>query len=105
MRQFEPRQRRLLALGTFLFVISFLVVTGLANAAGCGKRPDVVEALRKQHGEQPAQIALAADGRVVELWSNPKGGWTLLATHPNGYACILAAGREPWESLPLGEPV
>lgn len=100
----DPSQLRLFTLGAFLFLISFVIVTGLAQAAACGKRPEVTETLRKRHGEQPSRIALASDGRVIELWASEKGGWTLLATRPNGYACVIASGHEAWEILPLGAP-
>ena len=105
MRYLDPRERRQLAMGVFLFLVSFLLISGLAEAAACGKRPDVVEMLRKRHGEQPAQIALTADGQVLEIWANPDGAWTLLLTSPKGFACIQATGRQPWERLPVGDPV
>lgn len=104
MKYLDPRERRLLAMGVFLFLISFLLVSGLAQAAPCGKRPDVVEILRKRHGEQPMQIALTANGQVLEIWTNPDGPWTLLVTSPEGFACIQATGHQPWERLPVGDP-
>lgn len=105
MKFLDPRERLLLAIGAFLFLTSFLLISGPAQAASCGKRSDVVEMLRKRHGEQPVQIALTDDGQVLEIWSNPDGPWTLLLTSPQGFACIQATGHQPWEHLPIGAPV
>lgn len=33
---------------------------------------------------------------VLEVWTDASGDWTLVQSHPNGTACILAIG-EAWE--------
>jgi hypothetical protein len=60
----------------------------------CGERASIVDQLVTHHGERQVAFGLADGGQVMELWKGPQGGWTLLATLPNGQSCVVAAGAE-----------
>ena len=68
----------------------------------CGPRPSILSNLARIYAEEPVAIGLAANGEVVELLSSESGSWTILATRPNGVACILLGG-EAWESILVRE--
>jgi len=105
MRRRHKDRRRVLALGLVLPLGAAVLASGRAHAAACGPRADIVAALRQRHGERPASIAMTTDGRVIELWRREEGPWTLLITTPQGRSCVVAAGRDVWETLPEGAPV
>ncbi len=95
----DPRLPLYLLMGAALLLAAFVLAPRPAAAQGCARRPEIVEPLKKRFGERPAQIALSRDGRVVEVWVGPNGGWTLLSTSPEGFTCILAIGDQDWETL------
>lgn len=104
MSPLDPRTMTVLALSGLVLLASLALSMSRAHAMACGKRAEIVESLRKQHGERPYRIAMTADGRVLELWARSDGQWTLLATSPKGYSCIQATGYSAWEELPQGDP-
>lgn len=104
MSPLDPRTMRLMMIGVLALLASLIFIISRAHAMACGKRAEIVESLRKQHGERPYRIAMTSDGRVLELWARPDGQWTLLATSPKGYSCIQATGYSAWEDLPQGDP-
>jgi len=97
-------RRRLLALSLGL-CIGAAIAARPADAVQCAPRAKIVAALSKRHGERPISIAMTNDGRVLELWANADGPWTLLITTPHGVSCIQASGAMAWENLPQGDPV
>ena len=91
-------------------VVLLLVAAGAASEAAaqaaCGPRAQIRKHLGAAYGERPLSMALTTKGdAVIELWTAPDGSWTLLKTSVHGYACILAAGRTPWEPQPQGDPL
>jgi hypothetical protein len=61
----------------------------------CGKRTDIVRILRETFGETALAQGLAHTGAVAEVFTSPKGSWTIVATSPNGVACMVGSG-ESW---------
>ena len=61
----------------------------------CGKRSDVVRVLREAFGETALAQGLAHTGAVAEVFTSPKGSWTIVATSPDGMACMVGSG-ESW---------
>lgn len=55
------------------------------------------ELLVRMRGAEVAGVGLRDVEAVVEVWTKPSGDWTLVQSHPNGNACILAMG-EAWEA-------
>lgn len=74
---------------------------GAAAALLCGDRAAIVGRLAGEYGESPVASGIAADGRLVEIFAAPDGGWTILYTIPGGPSCLLAAG-ENWQDLTGG---
>ena len=66
-----------------------------AQQVPCGKRADVVRVLREAFGETALAQGLAHTGAVAEVFTSPKGSWTIVATSPDGMACMVGSG-ESW---------
>ncbi len=87
--------------------IVLLLLAGCASAAEtarqpvCGPRAEVLDALEKQYGERPQSIGLTDGGIVIEVTTSPVGGWSLLATGPDGTTCLMLAG-EGWQEVRKG---
>lgn len=62
----------------------------------CGKREDMVKALRLQYRESPRAMGLANPTTVIEIFTSTSGTWTILVTRSNGASCVVSAG-EAWE--------
>lgn len=88
-----------------LFTVPVLILAATASqAAQCGPRDDVAEALREQFGEVVQVQGLSADGRLMEIWSNPgTGTWTATMTSQAGVTCLSAAG-DRFQTTRPGEP-
>ena len=67
---------------------------------GCGDRNAMVEQLSRAYGEIRKGAGLAGQAALFEVWaSDATGTWTILKTHPNGVACVIAVG-ENWRDDP-----
>ncbi len=79
------------ALAAFLCLMS---VTGPAMGQGqrCGSYEMVTTHLAQRRGEGVVWRGLTS-GNLVELFAAAAGSWTLVVTHPDGLACLVAAGE------------
>jgi len=79
-------------------VLAALTCTAGASAAAasqCGPRTVIIEMLAKNFEERPVAIGLSRNGRLVEILAREDGRtWTVIATSPQGTACVLDAGEE-----------
>ncbi|MFO7855344.1 MAG: hypothetical protein R6V44_09020 [Paracoccaceae bacterium] len=72
----------------------------LARDAVCGERAAVVKRLRDTYGETRRGYGLQRGASVIEVYASADtGSWTILATTPDGVACLVAAGRN-WAATP-----
>lgn len=63
----------------------------------CAPRPEILARLAA-HGEvRIAGTGLRDMETVIEIWSSDRGDWTMVQSHANGTACILAMGTH-WEA-------
>ena len=80
--------------------LALLAATPAANAEetrACAERSSVVRKLEERFGETLRSLGLHRDDGLVEIYSSEATGtWTILLTHPDGMACLLAAGQL-WE--------
>jgi hypothetical protein len=103
--------------------IAFTIITSLcviawallglsrpAHAQGlpCGDRKALIMELHDKYRETPRAMGIEQRGGLVELLASDAGTWTLLATGPNGQACIVASGAA-FEAMtqvltPMGVP-
>jgi hypothetical protein len=63
----------------------------------CANRAEVVANLHRLFGERLIGSGLSYTGEMVEIFTGPSGGWTIIATDATGRSCLLATG-EAWES-------
>ncbi len=75
----------------------------------CAPRELAARMLTEVHGEELLGQGLAESGAyLVELFVNPStGAWTVIATMPNGMACMLEAGQSwstPAKKAKKGRP-
>lgn len=67
-------------------------------ASRCDDRAKVVARLAEKYGEEVQSMGLNASNHVVEIYaSEDTGTWTILATRPDGVACLIASGHL-WEA-------
>ena len=65
----------------------------------CGPRDSIRGQLTENYKETPIASGIAANGRLVEVFSTPDGRtWTIVITTPNGISCLAASG-ESWQTL------
>lgn len=77
-----------------LAVLVFLVSAPAIAQDQCGPTIAAIESLSTQFGEGYRSGGLA-DGVLVQMFANPNTGtWTVLATDPRGFSCVIAAGHD-----------
>ena len=88
--------------------LTLLIATVLAAASGawaqipapglpCADRDSMRLQLGAAYGEAPVAVGLRSDGDLLQVFASARTGtWTVVATAPDGLACVLAAGRG-WE--------
>lgn len=69
----------------------------------CAPRAEMVQWLSVQYGSRLAGMGMRNVEMVMEVWTDPRGDWTLVQSYTDGTSCILAMG-EAWEMLPLPDP-
>ena len=75
--------------------------TGAHALTNCGERDAIIARLESKWGEHFVGGGLQNASNIFEVWiSAEKGTWTILQTHANGTACVMAAGTNWLESLP-----
>lgn len=70
--------------------------------APCMHRPELVETLQQEYGENLVLVGIAGQtgSHLLEVFASPDGGWTAFVTNGGGQSCLVAAGRD----LRLVEP-
>lgn len=98
--------KRLLALS---LTFGMAAMAPPAHAANCAMREAVVERLQSKFSEQLTVGGLQGGQNaqsVVEIWaSDETGTFTVLLTNANGISCIVAAGTDFFEAIPVMMPV
>lgn len=69
----------------------------------CAPRPEILARIAAQGGAQLTGTGLRDAETVIEVWSSARGHWTMVQSHANGTACILAMGSD-WETPPPRNP-
>jgi hypothetical protein len=85
----------------FLFAVVValgpLTFSSGAEAAQCGPRAKVTEALNRQFQESRQGLGLLGQAAVIELFVSTKGTWTMTSTNTQGLTCVIAAG-DAWQA-------
>lgn len=66
----------------------------------CAPRMDVVKVLAAKYQESQRALGLINEKAMMEIYTSAKGTWTLVVTHDNGLACVVASG-EAWDERPV----
>ncbi len=81
-----------------------MAVAALPTMAGdnvCAPRSQIVAQLAGEYRETSVAHGIAENGGVIEVMrSRERGTFTIIITMPDGFACMIAAGRN-WEELPV----
>ena len=74
-----------------------------ARAGPCLPWAELTAKLQADFAEQRIGLGVAAGGHeALELWARDDGGtWTLVATRPDGFACVLKSGKDWLPASPL----
>ena len=97
-------RRYLTATSTALILGSILTAPAALAQPVCGSHQSISENLKKSYTEAPISMGITSGGGIIEVFSSPKGTWTLVITQPNGMSCLIAAGQD-WEELPKQEMI
>ena len=80
-------------------VLSLSVVLACLNAAPafsqtlCGPAGTLHKRLAEEYNEAPIMRGLDSKGPIMVLYASEAGSFTVVYIHPNGLACITAAGE------------
>lgn len=93
----------------FRRVLPFVLVAAPAVAdtpiaeVVCETTPRMLDRLSGAMGATRTAIGLRDEEQLMEVWTDPHGDWTLVASYASGTSCILAMG-ENWQALPGEDP-
>ena len=92
--------RQVLAVVLF---IGLMIPTLPVQAAGCGKREQVVERLKTRYSESLTAGGLQASRNsqtIVEVWASEETGtFTVILTTPEGLSCVVATGTDWFQAV------
>ena len=90
-----------------VLLTSIPLPAGAQQMQGCEDHAQIRQHLKIKFHEELSAIATNQYGWLVELYASADGkSWTLVATRPNGPACVFGVGRE-WQMVaPIaGDPM
>lgn len=65
----------------------------------CDATPKMRDKLERQFGNTQRAMGIRSPDQVMEVWTGPRGDWTLVITYSTGNSCIVAMG-EHWQDAP-----
>ena len=87
--------------------LSLLIVTpAVANPIAdviCEPTARMKEKLTAQLHSERQNMGLRGPEQVVEVWTDPRGDWTMVITYASGQSCIVAMG-EAWMDTKKKDP-
>ena len=73
----------------------------------CQPRERIVDVLERANDESQRARGVMDGSKgavLIELFTAPDGGWTLLYSYPNGTSCVLAHGTDWMPTNPASPP-
>lgn len=70
----------------------------------CHPASQVERQMTGRYQEEKVAVAATDDGKLIERWESPSGGWTLLVRIKRDVLCIITSGSN-WRSVPRGQAV
>ncbi|HSF92507.1 MAG TPA: hypothetical protein VLA51_09920 [Paracoccaceae bacterium] len=90
--------KNLFALSLGIAAAMLVAQTVRASQFECASRAAIVARLTEDFGETRQAVALTDDQRLIETYvSAQTGTWSIVASQPNGFACLIASG-EFWQA-------
>ncbi len=62
----------------------------------CDATPRMRDRLTTQFGNRQEATGIRSPEQIMEVWTGPRGDWTLVMTYADGKSCIVAMG-ENWQ--------
>lgn len=62
----------------------------------CDQTPRMENRLKTAMNHRREGLGLRGPEQVMELWTSPRGDWTMVVTYATGKSCIVAMG-EAWQ--------
>lgn len=84
-------------------------MTGVPISAGtisdtvCKPTDQLYDMLRQRLGGTRRAQGVRSPEQIMEVWTDTKGGWTMIVTYASGTSCIVAMGKG-WEQFDPAEP-
>lgn len=94
---------RLLLLSVALLPIPPAAAQSPISEVICAPTARMHDRLRHQFGGARTASGIRDREQIMEVWTDPRGGWTLVVTYAVGTSCIVAMGRD-WQSDPPRDP-
>lgn len=94
---------RVLAKIAVAFVVLFATNPSQAAAQPdpiCVERATIIERLQRRYGEHQISNGVNYNGVIIEVFTSQIGGFTILATRPDGESCLIASG-DNWQKMPM----
>lgn len=88
------------------YLVAFAALFAMpAYAQQCGPREGVLAQLMARYGESRVGAGLAANGGILEIFTNPvSGSWTAAVSGTDGQMCLVASGQS-WEIYAPTAPI
>lgn len=87
----------ILKTGLSLACLLFGASSALAQMP-CATHDDLAKLLGKKYQEGVTHMGLAGGKNLIEIFVSEQGTFTVVATQPSGFSCIIAAGKD-WEQM------
>ncbi|NOD62871.1 hypothetical protein GS646_05565 [Ruegeria sp. HKCCD4315] len=58
----------------------------------CEPTPRLHQKLKGQFRSERVATGIRGPEQIMEVWSNPRGDWTMVVTYATGTSCIVAMG-------------
>ncbi|WP_010139917.1 hypothetical protein [Oceanicola sp. S124] len=91
-----------------LLTVALALAGGAVGAASpiaeviCDRTPMMEQRLKTAMNSEREGLGLRGPEQVMELWTTPRGDWTMVVTYANGKSCIVAMG-EAWQGGLAGD--
>ena len=89
--------RTLLSLILCAFAVPLQAASPVAELI-CAPSEEMRSRITTQFGQHLASRGIRDPDQTMELWSSPRGDWTLVISYASGRRCIVAMG-EHWDQI------
>lgn len=73
-------------------MITASIFPSSAQSQICASHESMAAGLKQNFGEEVQAIGITSVGALIEIYTSPRGTWTVVLTIPNGPSCLIADG-------------